>query len=72
MVNNKIVVRQKLYKTNTGQVNNEYHLWTEQGIYCGALLFPSDGQYMFDDKILNIITKALAIRWGLIQAKNIK
>lgn len=72
MIKNRIIIKQNLHQTSGGQINNEYHFWTEQGIYCGALLLPSDGQFIFDDKALNIITKALGIRWGLIQTKNIK
>lgn len=69
MTKNKIEIRQQMYKSNAGQVNNEYHFWSESGIYFGGLLFPSDGQYLFDDKALDIVTKALALRWRLIQAK---
>lgn len=69
MTKNKIEVQQKLYRIGTGQVNNEYHLWAENGIYLGGLLFPPNGQYLFDDKALEIITKALAARWGLIHLK---
>lgn len=72
MGKNKIIIRQNLYKTSSGQLNNEYHFWTENGIYLGGILLPSNNQYMFDDKCLDIITKALAIRWGLIQAKSVK
>ena len=67
-----IIVRQNIYLSNAGQVNNEYHFWTEQGIYLGGLLLPSDRQYLYDEKALNIITKALAMRWGIIQSGNIK
>jgi len=69
MTKNRIEVQQKLYQTNTGQVNNEYHFWSENGIYLGGLLLPSNAQYVFDDKALEVITKALAIRWGLIHIK---
>lgn len=69
MTKNKIEIRQKIYPINEGQVNNEYHFCSESGIYFGGLLFPSDGQYLFDDKALDIVTKALALRWKLIQAK---
>lgn len=69
MNKNRIEVRQQMYKSNAGQVNNEYHFWSDTGVYFGGLLFPSDGQYLFDDKTLDFITKALAIRWRLIQKK---
>lgn len=67
----KIDIIQNVYKDNMGQLHNEYHFQMENGIYLGGLSFPSNGQYLFDDKILTIIAKTLAIRWGLIQAKQI-
>ena len=69
MTKNKIEIRQQLYRSNAGQINNEYHFWTEHGINLGGLLFPPDGQYLFDDKALDIVTKALALRWKLIQSR---
>ena len=41
-------------------------VYTEDNIYLGGVILPPNGQYMFDTKILNIITRALAIRWHLI------
>lgn len=69
MVKNRIGIVQNIYRDNGNRCHNEYHFWAENGIYLGGLLFPSDGQYLFDDKTLDIITKALAIRWRLIQAR---
>lgn len=69
MRKNRIEVVQNAYRDNNNQCHNEYHFWSENGIYLGGLLFPSNGQYLFDDKMLDYVTKALAIRWGLIQAR---
>ncbi len=66
---NGIGIHQNINHSNTGQVQNEYHFCTNTGIYLGALYFPSDGQYMVDAKTLNIITKALGIRWRIIQPR---
>ena len=41
-------------------------VYTEDNIYLGGVILPPNGQYMFDTKILNFITRALAIRWHLI------
>lgn len=48
------------------QTNNQYHFYTENNLYLGVIALPDNGQYMFDAKTLNIITKALAVRWGII------
>ena len=54
------------------QSNNEYHFYTENNIYLGGVILPANGQYMFDTKVLNIIPRALAIRWHLVPTpKNI-
>lgn len=52
MRKNKIEVVQNAYKDNNNQWHNEYHFYTENNIYLGGLLFPSNGQYLFDDKML--------------------
>lgn len=69
MIKNGIIIYQ-LEDRNKGR--NEYHFYLETGIYLGGLLFPCNGQYAFDDKMLDIITKALAVRWGLIKMKRTK
>lgn len=69
---NNIIVRQNLVRSNTGQVQNEYHFWFQNGFYLGCLVLPADGQYMLDAKALNIITRALALRYGLIQPRRTK
>ena len=48
------------------QTNNQYHFYTENNLYLGAIALPDNGQHLFDAKTLNIITKALAVRWGII------
>lgn len=49
------------------QNDNQYLLYLPTNICVGQVAFPSDHQYLQDAKALDIITKALAIRWGLIR-----
>ena len=49
-----------------GQPHNEYYFFSANNIRLGGVLLPSNSQYMEDAKTLNIITKALALRWGAI------
>ena len=63
---NKIHIVQSTTQSNTGEVRTEYHLYTPNNIYIGGICCPYDGQYLFDSKVLNIITRALAIRWRVI------
>jgi len=65
----RILVKQSLYQTKTGHLQNEYHFMLENGIYLGGLILPADGQFILDDKALEIICKALALRWGVIKSK---
>lgn len=48
------------------QVGCQYHFYTQNNIYLGAVAMPDNGQLAFDTKMLDVITKALAIRWGII------
>lgn len=64
---NHIHVIQNTAQSNTGEVRSEYHFYTDNNIYAGGIICPFDGQYTFDAKILNIITKAIAIRWRIIK-----
>ena len=66
MLINNIWVRQQINWVNAHEYRNEYHFWAENGAYLGALALSANGQFMFDSKALDHITKALAIRWGLI------
>lgn len=60
---------QNLYQDQSKEIHNEYHFRSPNGFYLGGLRFPSDMQYAFDDKMLEIIAKALAIRYGYIKPK---
>lgn len=48
------------------QCNGLYYIYTEQQELKGMIYLPPDKQLMYDCKCLDIITKALAIRWGII------
>lgn len=48
------------------QNKNEFHFFTEMNIYLGGVVLPDNGQHLYDAKTLELITKALAIRWGII------
>lgn len=64
---NKIHIVQNTAQSNTGEGRTEYHFYTPNNIYVGGVCLPYDGQYTFDAKVLNFITKALAIRWRLVK-----
>ena len=66
MVLNNIEVVQTAYISKTGEPHNEYHMRTENNIYLGFVNLPPNGQYAYDAKVMEHITKALALRWGLI------
>ncbi len=66
MILNNIEVVQSAYITQTGEPHNEYHMRTENNIYLGFVNLPPNGQYAYDAKVMEHITKALALRWGLI------
>lgn len=68
-VMNNIAIVQNYTQISQTQVQNEYHFYTGTGIYLGAVILPSDRQFFSDSKTLNIITRALALRWQLIQPK---
>jgi len=46
--------------------NSQYTFYTETNICLGIVVMPDNGQYMFDCKVLDVVTKAMALRWGLI------
>lgn len=52
------------------QSNNQFLFYTETNIFLGAVYLPNNGQHLDDAKTLNIITRALAVRWGLIQTQS--
>jgi hypothetical protein len=64
-----IVVVQNLYQDRSGEIHNEYHIYTESGFHLGVLRLPSDGQYVFDSNFLIALMKGLAIRYGFIKPK---
>jgi len=47
------------------QSDNKYLLYLPQNYCVCQVAFPPDGQYIHDSKALDIITKALALRWGV-------
>jgi len=51
------------------QQNGLYHVLTQQGQLISMHYLPPDGQLMYDNKTLDIITKAEAIRWGILKPK---
>ena len=66
---NNIRVVQSIVKSNTNQMQNEYHFYAESGFYFGGVCLPCDGQFWLDNKVITVITKILALRWKLIQPK---
>lgn len=68
MTRHGIICTQNLYSDRTGEVRNEYHFQTENGFYLGALRFPSDGQFVYDAKVLEALMKLLGMRFGFIKA----
>ena len=69
MMKYNIMVHQNLCKTNTGYLQNEYHLMLPNGIYVTGMILPADGQFILDDKVLTVTCKALAMRWGVMPNK---
>ncbi len=51
------------------QSNNEYRIWTPQGICIAQIIMPPDGQWLADSKVLEVICKALSYRWGCTKKK---
>lgn len=72
---NRVDIQQKEYLNAAGRLCCEYHFYLrfrpepEYAIYIGGLSFPGDRQYLFDSKALDTISKAIAVRWGLIQPR---
>lgn len=60
MVINRIVVR---------QADGIYYLFDEYGQERAHIKLPADEQLLADFKTLELITKAIAYRWGLIGPK---
>lgn len=51
------------------QADGLYYIFTEFGELKAEIFLPSDGQYMADFKTLDYVTKAIALRWGIIKPK---
>ena len=47
------------------QSGNQYLLFLPTRICIAQILMPPDSQFIGDTKALDIITKAMAIRWGV-------
>lgn len=69
---NNIGIIQDYRQVSQNQIQNEYYFYTGTGIYLGTVILPADRQFMADAKVLNIITRAIALRWGLIQPRRTK
>ena len=66
MIQNNIVVIQR---------NNRYELSLQvnnNNVCVAYLLMPNDGQFVSDSKSLEIVTKTLASRWGVLEKKGKK
>ena len=48
------------------QANGLYYIYSQQQELKAMIYFPPDNQQLYDFKCLDIITKAIAIRWGII------
>ena len=49
------------------QANGLIYIYSQQQELRGIIYFPPTNQGLFDIKCLDIITKGLAYRWGIIQ-----
>ena len=52
------------------QRNNFYRLILPSGIVVAEIQMPPNGEYMYDSRALEYITKALAHRWGVSPRKD--
>ena len=51
------------------QSNGLYYVFNEYGELKSMHYLPNDGQLMADFKTMDIITKAEALRWGIIKPR---
>ena len=51
------------------QSNGLYYIFDINGQLMGIQYLPHNGQLLADFKTLDIITKAIALRWGIIKPK---
>lgn len=54
-----------MHNINIPQEFNRYDFVLPTGIHIGALLLPPDYAFAHDIKVLEIITKPIALRWGV-------
>lgn len=60
IINNIGVIQQK---------GSQYLLYLPNNICVGHLAMPSDNQYIEDAKVLQDITKSIAVRWNVYEKK---
>ena len=66
MIQNNVIIAQS---------NNRYELSLQvnnQNVVIAYVLMPNDREYISDYKILEIITKSIASRWGVLEKKGKK
>ena len=54
-------------KMNVFQINVLYYVFNEQGELKSMIYLPHDGQLLADFKTLDLMTKAMAYRWGILK-----
>ncbi len=52
---------------NVLQSNGLYYVFNEQGELKSMIYLPNDGQLLADFKTLDLMTKAMAYRWGILK-----
>lgn len=52
---------------NVFQSNGLYYVFNEQGELKSMIYLPHDGQLLADFKTLDLMTKAMAYRWGILK-----
>ena len=51
------------------ETNGLYYIFSQQGELKSIHYMPKDGQLLADFRTLDLITKATAVRWGIIKPK---
>lgn len=52
---------------NVFQSNGLYYVFNEQGELKSMIYLPHDGQLLADFKTLDLMTKSMAYRWGILK-----
>ena len=52
------------------QANNLYYIFSQQGELRAIVAAPADGQMMENFAMCEMVTRATAIRWGIIKPKS--